>query len=969
MRLSLRDSYGGVPPVLAKRWLVCAAMLMGLAVTLSCGVYAQEEPAKEAPKSEAVSQPEKSEATESKKAAPEARKPATTSAAKKPNAKAKSAPAVTSARQVGTLPVVSRGPVTMNFRGADIDRILDFYGSILGLTVIKDPALTGTATIIAPKPIPVEQAFEILNAYLDTRGYEAVRENGMLKVRAKQSRGFGGPGTGRRGDSSDPGTGTNPMAGFMPGGGQTTDQQTRVFQLKYAGAQGISRIINELFRDTGGAQQNQQQRIQQVLAQLGQQMGGRPGDQQRAERMRQVISRFAPMMQGMSGLGSARASFDNYSNSVVVTASPKLMEQIQSIIEELDQEITPNLKTEVFTLQYVDCTEMQRVISSLLLATSTGGASSGALRDVPFEMRVMAAARAGTAGAVSGQVVAHQETNSVIVTASPEQLQMVRQVVQKLDVKQELQSTTFVFPLSRASANDVATILSSMFGRRGGAGGFGQFGQTGRFGTQQQVRRRLDQQTGSRTGFGAGSRTGSGFGYTPGFTFRGQAGGGGMMPFSTAPSANPLPVTPSAQSLDGGYNAASMMFRDPYDLAVWGGDEAPVDDLADEQSDTEDQQMLAQFGAGGARTGTSSAARSGTMARTGRGPGGQLSQLADLLNNLIVVPDTNSNSLIISVDPAYVEILQEILQSLDVVPEQVMIEAIIVEATLDDTTKLGFNWQFTNPGVAGPNTSGTGTVAVQPPSLSGGLAYTLVGADFEAVLNALQSDHRFKVLSTPKIFTANNRQAQINISQQVPFITSQFVSPTGSQTTSFGFLDVGIILDVTPRISRNGYVTIDVIQEANEFQGFTAFNAPLVSRRSTQTTVTVKDGQTVVIGGLMKDSETTTMSKVPILGYLPIIGSLFRSKDKTKARTELMVFLTPRVVRTAEESYALTEEQRNQLQMKDKVKISPPPAVEQVVPQVPEAPGGTGPADQGEEQKDKTPTRSPGGTNPGVRSS
>ncbi|MGQ9526074.1 MAG: type II secretion system protein GspD, partial [Armatimonadota bacterium] len=180
------------------------------------------------------------------------------------------------------------------------------------------------------------------------------------------------------------------------------------------------------------------------------------------------------------------------------------------------------------------------------------------------------------------------------------------------------------------------------------------------------------------------------------------------------------------------------------------------------------------------------------------------------------------------------------------------------------------------------------------------------------------------------------------------------------------------ILDVTPRISRNGYVTIDVIQEANEFQGFTAFNAPLVSRRSTQTTVTVRDGQTVVIGGLMKDSETTTFSKVPVLGSLPIIGSLFRSKDKTKAKTELMVFLTPRVVRTAEESYALTQEQRDLLQMRDKVKLSPPPAVEQVipgVPQAPEVPNQGGPADQGTEQGNNAPAKAPGGTLPRVSSS
>jgi general secretion pathway protein D len=968
----LENEYVGFTAMIRKSgaFLCRIALMLALALLLMLvPAFGQDQERSEegkpapAPTEPSATDQQKKAADEEKKAEPPAKKavaPASTAAKKASGsaAKPKTVRAGSAQRQPGSPPVgVGNTMVTMNFRGADIDRILDFFGSVMGLTVIKDPSLTGTATIIAPKPIPVEQAFNILNAYLETRGYTAVRENGMLKVRPQRQGGgpgFGFPGAARGGTEGGSDTSGGRGSGQQGFGGLTlAEPETRVFQLKYAGAQSISRIINELFRDTGGSQQQVQQRMQQIMQLVGRQFGGPGGgNQQQRDRMQNILQRLMPMIQSGASSGTARASFDTYSNSVVVTAPPKLLEQIQAIIEELDQQVSTSMKTQVFTLKYVDCTEMARVVSSLLVATASGGASSGALRDVPFEARVFAAARAGGSGALAsatGQVVAHEETNSIIVTASPDTLQTIASVIEKLDVKPEYQSTTFVFPLEKASANDVANILSSMFGRRT-TGGFG-FGGFFNQNQQQTQRRRLNQQGSGRSGFGG---TGSGFSgmFSPGFTFRGQAGGG-MAPFSQQsiqPMANDLPVNPKAQSRSE-YNAASSMVS-PYQLAVDGEDEfAPPDE---EEAEYQGNAVLAQFGVGGGAAGTG--ARRTSTARTGRGPGGQISQLADLLNNLIVVPDANSNSLIISVDPAYVEVLQQILRSLDVVPEQVLIEAIIVEATLDDSTKLGFNWTFTNPGVAGKGTAGTGEVTVQPTNLTGGLTYTLVGADFQTILNTLSTDHRFKVLSTPRILTANNRQAQINISQQVPFITSQFVSPTGSQTTSFGFLDVGIILDVTPRISRNGYVTIDVIQEANEFQGFTAFNAPLVSRRSTETTVTVKDGQTVILGGLIKDTETTTTTKVPILGSLPIIGSLFRSKDKTKARTELMVFLTPRVVRSAEESYAITEQERQRLQMKDKVKISPPPTEEFRLPPAEESEEGLEPQNQQQSAPNGTPS-------------
>jgi general secretion pathway protein D len=176
-------------------------------------------------------------------------------------------------------------------------------------------------------------------------------------------------------------------------------------------------------------------------------------------------------------------------------------------------------------------------------------------------------------------------------------------------------------------------------------------------------------------------------------------------------------------------------------------------------------------------------------------------------------------------------------------------------------------------------------------------------------LNALQTDEKFKVLSTPRIFTSNNVEAEINISQSVPFIVSQREDVNGNFIFNYSFQDVGIVLTVTPRITANGMVTLDVVQTANDLQGFTDFNAPIVNQRQAQTTVSVRDGATIVLGGIMRSQVRSTTKKVPLLGDIPILGELFKSRDKTETKTELLVFLTPRVVRNEEEAEGLKNDQ------------------------------------------------------------
>ena len=216
---------------------------------------------------------------------------------------------------------------------------------------------------------------------------------------------------------------------------------------------------------------------------------------------------------------------------------------------------------------------------------------------------------------------------------------------------------------------------------------------------------------------------------------------------------------------------------------------------------------------------------------------------------------------------------------------------------------------FGDTGVTGTGAQGfgIGQAAAQ------GFKYTLAGGSLTAFMNALKTDTKFNVLSTPKIFTSNNVQAEINISQRVPFVVSQREDANGNLTYNYDFEDVGIVLTVTPRSTSGGYVTMEVSQTANDLQGFTSFNAPSVNQRQAQTTVAVKDGETVVLGGIMRSTVSSTVKKVPLLGDIPILGNLFKSTDKTNSKTELMLFLTPRVVRNPDEASKLTDDEKKKL--------------------------------------------------------
>lgn len=574
---------------------------------------------------------------------------------------------------------------------------------------------------------------------------------------------------------------------------------------------------------------------------------------------------------GLSSGPTVRASSDDYSNSVIVNAASKDQKQVEDLIKQLDRETDEAVKAVVYPLEFAFSDDLQAVVSGVLQANQPrgrGGQSSSQQVDQRFTFFPFGGGNNQNRN--NGQVVSEPRTNALIVTTTPQNHELIAKVIKDLDKDIKYEPSTFVIPLDNARADQMATLLQQAFGRRQGVnGGTNNTGRTQNTNTNR-----------NRTGNNGGG------------TFGGGGGGGGNQP----QTGSALPIELQDPNADAGELLTNI----------------DVDDLS------------AQFFFGGQNQNQNQNRNNQNRQTTGRDAQGRLVNIQDPTNQINIIPDTNTNTIIVVGSPEQAELVRKIIGQLDKIPEQVMIETIIVEATLSSSDKLGVDWKFVQNKAFG-NTGTTGTIEQNfgTQATNGqGFRYTLAGGDLSAFINALKSDTKFQVLSTPRIFTSNNVNAEINISQRVPFVTSQRTDANGNITFNYSFEDVGIVLNVTPRITAGGYVTMEVLQTANDLQGFTDFNAPIVNQRQADTTVAVKDGETIILGGIIRSTVNSTVKKIPLLGDIPILGNLFRSTDKSKSKTELLVFLTPRVVRTPEDAAKLRQQQQQKFspQTQDQLK-------------------------------------------------
>jgi general secretion pathway protein D len=301
----------------------------------------------------------------------------------------------------------------------------------------------------------------------------------------------------------------------------------------------------------------------------------------------------------------------------------------------------------------------------------------------------------------------------------------------------------------------------------------------------------------------------------------------------------------------------------------------------------------------------------------------------------IIQADAATNSIIITApDPIYNN-LRAALEKLDVRRAQVYVEALIAEVTADKVAEFGIQWQDmtaagkttgqvfggTNFGNAGQNIIG---ISQNPSAAGQGLnigvvkgTVTIPGVGAQILnigllVRALQTDANANILSTPTLLTLDNEEAKIVIGQNVPFVTGSYaVSAAATTPTPFQTVerkDVGLTLRIKPQISEGGAVRLQIFQEVSNVQDSTNTSGIITNKRSVESTVLVDDGQIVVIGGLIQDTVKDGVEKVPGLGDIPLIGSLFKYNTRSRSKTNLMVFLRPTLLRSAQGVTSLTND-------------------------------------------------------------
>jgi general secretion pathway protein D len=679
------------------------------------------------------------------------------------------------------LQLPSNVTLALDFRDASISGILGVLSRASGVSIVVDPALTGGFTVQTPHAVSLDDAFELVNAVLQMKGFELARRGDFLV--AQPLGGGAAPG------SDGPSVLTAPDTG--------DERPVRVYHIHYADATNIADAINQAF---GGGHMPIT-----PAQQYGFIRSGRP-DLTAAAR--------SGFVDADSPLG-VKAVSDDYSNSVLVRAQSAQQDQIAGVIRQVDHDAPQPISSRTFALQYASAVDIQPEIQALISGSvSIGRASVSSITTRP----------GGNNASGNGTVTADTRSNSLIVTSTEMNLDDAAQVITQIDRAAAYRSSTFVYVMKNARVDVVANLLNQAFGNR------------------------------TTTGPVGGSLTNPTF----------ESSNFGAATSSTSPAG-------AGTGADGG-------------TRVGGTNNSNFNVTS------------------------SNGAQNQTADTTGPGENGRIVNLHNLAGQVLLTPDIDSNSIIVICPPEDKSVVTNVLDQMDEIPAQVMIEAVVVEASVDKSDQFGVEYGFTTGSplhhgdLGGSQSFGAGAIADLPV----GGTFSLSAGGYSAALSAIEQDARFNVLSTPRIFTTNNATAQINVSQSIPYLTNSTVdTQTGAKTNTYDFLDVGIVLTVTPRIMSNGCVTMDVTQTANDLVSYTAADEPIVNQRETQSTMTVKDGYTVVLGGIFEDTDNRTIDMVPLLGDMPVLGSLFRSTSKQNEKTELLVFLTPHVIWSPEDARRL----------------------------------------------------------------
>jgi general secretion pathway protein D len=452
--------------------------------------------------------------------------------------------------------------------------------------------------------------------------------------------------------------------------------------------------------------------------------------------------------------------------------------------------------------------------------------------------------------------------NAILVMANSKRaLEEVKRWIARLDATTGRTMQTFVYTVENSTAANIAVILSALYGGEGG-GSEMEGGATGRTGT----------------GAYRGGTGGTG-GTTTGRTGQGGAFG----------------------SFGGGGGSGSTM----------AGTQTPFGTVGS----TGGQSSIGGFGGGGGGGGGGmfGGTQLGPRLNQGAGTSSQILRggaLSGLQESVRVVVDEINNSLILQASAADYAYIVEVIKKLDVLPRQALIDARIFEVDLTDTFSFGISTVLQKRTADQHLTTGK-------LSSSGGITaetFAFIGDAREILmsLDLLRDKTNVRVLEAPSVLALDGTEAKIVVGGEVPYPAASFVPSTGGSTTSVQYRDTGVQLLVVPRISASGTVTLAIAQEVSTL-GPVAKEGPTFNKSSVTTTLAVRDGETVAIAGLIRDNNNQAKSGIPFLADIPLLGGLFGKIKRTVTRTELIILITPHVIRTPERFQEMTQELKDSL--------------------------------------------------------
>ncbi|MEX2673281.1 MAG: secretin N-terminal domain-containing protein [Phycisphaeraceae bacterium] len=588
---------------------------------------------------------------------------------------------------------------------------------------------------------------------------------------------------------------------------------------------------------------------------------------------------------------------DERLNAIVVSAGSADAKRIGSLVKRLDTEDLARVaEIRVIQLKHARANELSTLLTELLTSTPTapGDAPDAGQRLLQFVARTADDQQEEIASALQEGVLVTPDTrtNSLVISAPVEAMPLLEHVISRLDASSPQIASIQVFSLENADAGQMADVLSDLF----------RLQQTAAE-TERSIRYTL---------------------VRPGDA-EGEAAGGQPVEAGDGSDLNGSDLNAAATLGTAEQHALTVTVDMRTNSLLVGGTEHYVrlasELIAELDSSPAQERISRVYRLRHAQAIDIELAirdfldqeRMRVTQILGDEGIGTVQGLLD--REIAIVAEQSSNTLLISASPRYFPDVAELIEDLDKPQPQVLIQVMLAEVTLNDELDLGVEWSYTPVLDGTPIQTGTDFGVAGDLLQSGGFSTMITGGDFQFLLRALQAEGRLEVLSRPQILAADNMEATIQVGSEIPVIDEARTSDLTSATTvtAVDYRDVGILLSVTPRISPEGFVNLTVAPEISALSAQTVqvtpdFRLPIIDRRRAETQVSVQDGNTIIIGGLISSRDDFIEDKVPFFGDLPLIGAAFRSTRTSTERTELLIILTPHVIHDVSDANRVTRE-------------------------------------------------------------